>query len=60
MDPPPHIYVKGQEHTEVMNVQNMLSYGDTPMCQIWYANVKVKKKSGSDFNLQRQMDGQTE
>ena len=25
-----------------MNVQNMFSHGDTPVCQIWYACVKSK------------------
>ena len=38
--------VKGQDHTEARNVQYILSHGDTPMCQIWYANVKVKTKVG--------------
>ena len=28
-----------------MNVQNMLSHGDTPMCQIWYACVKEQRLS---------------
>ena len=26
--------VKGQRHIGIMNVRNVLSYGDTPMCQI--------------------------
>ena len=31
--------------TEVMNVHNMLSNGDTPMCQIWYAYVQLREKT---------------
>ena len=27
-----------------MDVRDTLSKGDTPMCQIWYAHVKQKKK----------------
>lgn len=35
--PTTKIYAKSQGHTEVMNVHNLLSHGDSPMCQIWYA-----------------------
>ena len=29
------IEIKGQGHTEFMNVHDRPYYGDTPMCQIW-------------------------
>ena len=38
------VYVKGRGHIEVMNVHSMLSHGDTPMCQIWYAYVKKQRR----------------
>ena len=46
--------VKGQGHTKVKNVHNMLSQGDTPIGQnlvclpqakIWYASVKERRKN---------------
>ena len=30
---------QGQDHTQV-HVHNRSSHGDTPTCQIWYADVK--------------------
>ena len=33
-----------------MNVHNMLSHSDTPMCQIWYAYVIEQKRSCPDIN----------
>ena len=38
--------VKSQRRIGIMNVRDILPYGDTPMCQIWYANVKPKKGYG--------------
>ena len=32
-----HLQIKGQGHTEAKNIHNMLSHGDTPKCEIWYA-----------------------
>ena len=42
-----------------MNVRNTTSYGDTPMCQIWYANVKAKMlRAGHESALwERRTDG---
>ena len=56
--------VKGQHRMGIMNVHDTLSYSETPMCQIWYANVNPKKIMGrtrkhvkktckSDFKRQR-------
>ena len=38
--PPQPTYRSKIKVIHVMNVYNMLSHGDTPMCQIWYAYVK--------------------
>ena len=35
--------VKSQRCIEIMNVCDTLSHVDTPICQIWYANVNAKK-----------------
>ena len=40
--PPPPKHRKGQSHTEVLKVHNVMSYGDTPMCQIWYSCQRAK------------------
>ena len=42
---------KSQCRIGIMNVPDILSHGDTPMCQIWYDIVKVKKKSGNESAL---------
>ena len=34
--------VKGQRRIKIMNVRDISSRGDTPMCQIWNANIKQK------------------
>ena len=47
--------VKVQGRIWMMNVRDTFFYGDTPMCQIWLANVKTKK----DMNLHRQTDRRT-
>ena len=52
--------VKSQLLIGIMNVRNILSYGDTPMCQIWKANVKPKQSYGSDTNQHRQTGRQTD
>ena len=38
--------VKGQGHIRIMNVLDTSSQGDRPMCQIWYANVKLTEVTG--------------
>ena len=43
-----------------MNIRDTLSHGNTPMCQVWHANVKAKKSHGPDTNLHEQMDGWTD
>ena len=43
-----------------MNVRDTSSHGDTPMCKIWQANVKIKKSYGPDRNLHRQTDRRTD
>ena len=43
-----------------MNVGDTSSHGDTPMCKIWQANVKIKKSYGPDTNLHKQTNRQTE
>ena len=44
----PHI-VKGQGHTEVRNVFDIFSHGDTAMNQIWYDFVKGQKYVARTF-----------
>ena len=34
--------VKGQRRIKIMIVRDTSSRGDTPMCQIWNANIKQK------------------
>ena len=48
--------VKGQHRIGIMNVRDTSSHSDTPMYQIWYANVKPRKSYGLYMNLHRQMD----
>ena len=43
--------VKGQHRIGIMNVCDTLSYGDTPMCQIWQANVNPKKSWAGQENM---------
>ena len=43
--PTTHKKAKGQDHTKVENVHNMLSHGDTPIGQSWYAYVKEQRGS---------------
>ena len=39
---------KVQGRIWITNVNDTSSYGDTPMCKIWQANVKPKKSYGPD------------
>ena len=41
--------VKGQGCIRIINVLDTSSYGDGPMCQIWYANVKAYRSNRSDM-----------
>ena len=45
-----------------MNVRDTSSHGDTPMCKIWQANVKIKKyvMGLTQICTDRRTDGQTE
>ena len=52
--------VKIQGCIWIMNVRDTLSHGNTPMSQIWLANVKQKKNYGLDTNLHRQTDRRTD
>ena len=52
--------VKGQGHTQIFTVCNTSPHGVTPMCQIWYANVKEQKNYRPNTNLHRQMDRQSD
>ena len=52
--------IKGQRHIGIMNVCHTLSNCDTPMCHIWEATVKQKKKVIGQAQICRQMDRQTE
>ena len=55
------IEVKGQGHTEVINIPNTSPHhSDTLMCQVWYAYLKEQRSYGPDTNLHRQTDRQTE
>lgn len=51
---------KIQRRIEIMDVRHISSDGGTPKCQMWYANVKAKKRYGPDTNLHRQTGRQTE
>ena len=51
---------KGKDHIGFMNIRDTLSPGNTPMCQVWHANVKAKRSHGPDTNLHEQMDGWTD
>ena len=55
-----HLEVKGQRRIQIMNVRDTSSHGDTPMCQIWQANVKPKKVMGrTRICTDRQTDKRT-
>ena len=43
--------VKGQGHTEVLNVCDTSYHGDTLMCQIWYDIVKRQESCGLNTKL---------
>ena len=49
-----------KDHIGFMNIRDTLSHGNTPMCQVWHANVKAKRSHGPDTNLHEQMDGWTD
>ena len=55
-----YLEVKGQGHTEVINIRDTSSHSDTPICQIWYAYLKEQSSYGPDTNLHRQTDGQSD
>ena len=38
--------VKGQDRIGIIYLHDILSHGDTPTRQIWYANIKAKKVTG--------------
>ena len=40
--------VKGQRRIWIMVLHDTSSYGDSPICQIWYTNMKSNKNYGSN------------
>ena len=44
-----YLKVKVQGRIRIMNVLVTSSHGDTPMCQIWLANVKANRSNRSDM-----------
>ena len=43
------LVVKGQGRIRIMNVLDISSHDDWPMCQIWYADVKTNRSYRSDM-----------
>ena len=48
------LWVKGQRRVGIMNVRNISSLDDSPMCQIWFANITAKITNMPETDLPRQ------
>lgn len=48
-----NLEVKGQGNKKDTNVRDILSHGDTRICQIWYVYVEEQRNCGPDTNMHK-------